>query len=60
MDEFVMDFNKEQDGIQEGKEWLALLKYLQKFKPEGEEGLPVIPEAYRNPAMSLVPVSISK
>ena len=60
MDEFVMDFNREQDGVQEGKEWLALLKYLQKFKPESEGGLPVIPEAYRNPAMSLVPVRISK
>jgi 5'-nucleotidase len=60
MDDFVMDFNKEQPGIQEGKEWLALLKYLQKFKPESENGLPVIPESYRKPAMSLIPVSKSK
>ena len=60
MDEFIMDFDEGQQGIQEGKEWLALLKYLQKFKPAEEGGLPVIPESYRNPERSLVPVTVSK
>lgn len=60
MDTFVMDFNAKEPGIQEGKEWLALLKYLQKFKPAEEGGLPVIPDSYRNPARSLVPVSSTK
>jgi len=54
MDDFVMDFNAGQAGIQEGKEWLALVKYLQRFKPVEEGGLPVIPDEYRNPARSLV------
>jgi len=60
MDDFIMDFDEGQPGIQEGKEWLALLKYLQKFKPAEEGGLPVIPESYRNPAGSVVPVTVSK
>jgi hypothetical protein len=54
MDDFVMDFDLNQAGIQEGKEWLALVKYLQRFKPVEEGGLPVIPEEYRNPLRSLV------
>jgi len=54
MDNFVMDFNEGQAGIQEGKEWLALVKYLRRFKPVEEGGLPVIPDEYRNPVRSLV------
>jgi 5'-nucleotidase len=57
MDNAVVDFNKGQTGIQEGKEWLALVKYLQQFKPAEEGGLPVIPEYYQNPSRSLVSVS---
>jgi hypothetical protein len=60
MDSFVMDFNNVQPGIQEGKEWIALLRYLQQFKPAEEGALPVIPDYYINPARSLVPVSNSK
>ncbi|HNX85107.1 MAG TPA: bifunctional UDP-sugar hydrolase/5'-nucleotidase [Bacteroidales bacterium] len=60
MDDFVMDFNDAQPGIQEGKEWIALLKYLQRFKPAEEGGLPVIPDSYRNPVKSLVPVNRPK
>lgn len=60
MDDYVMDFNDAQPGIQEGKEWIALLKYLQRFKPAEEGGLPVIPDSYRNPVKSLVPVNRPK
>ncbi|MGB3924725.1 MAG: 5'-nucleotidase C-terminal domain-containing protein, partial [Bacteroidales bacterium] len=60
MDDFIMDFNDVQPGIQEGKEWIALLKYLQRFKPAEEGGLPVIPDYYLNPENSLVPVSRAK
>jgi 5'-nucleotidase len=53
----VADFNSEMPGVQEGKEWLALLSYLRQFEtPEGEE-IPVIPEYYRNPDRSLITVS---
>ena len=38
----------------------VLLKYLQRFKPAEEGGLPVIPDSYRNPVKSLVPVNRPK
>ncbi len=53
----VADFDAGVPGIQEGKEWLALLSYLRHFEiPEGGT-VPVIPEYYRNPDRSLVTVS---
>lgn len=56
----VADFNREAPGIQEGKEWLALLSFLQQFdRREGEE-VPVIPEYYRNPPRSLISVTAAK
>ncbi len=56
----VADFNKEVPGIQEGKEWLALLSYLQQFESREGEEVPVIPEYYRNPERSLISVTASK
>jgi 5'-nucleotidase len=54
MDSAVMDFDQATAGVQEGKEWLALVRYLQQFPPVAEGGLPVIPDSYRNPGHSLV------
>jgi 5'-nucleotidase len=56
----IVDFNTSLPGLQEGKEWLALVKYLQQFSPAEEGGLPVIPEFYKNPPRSLVSVSSKK
>lgn len=53
MDLTVMDFSADTPGLQEGKEWLALVRYLQQFTPSREGGLPVIPEVYRTPPRSL-------
>lgn len=56
----IADFNPALPGTQEGKEWLALIKYLSNFsKAEGEE-IPVIPDYYRSPQRSLVAVSSKK
>ncbi len=52
----VIDFDPEAPGVQEGKEWLALVRYLQQFAPAGESGLPVIPDYYHSPLPSLKPV----
>lgn len=60
MDDFIMDFNPGQAGLQEGKEWLALVKYLQRFRPAEEGSLPVIPDHYKDPPKSLVPVTGAK
>ena len=57
MDNAVCDFNPVMPGIQEGKEWLALVRYLQQFSPDKEGGLPTMPELYRDPPRSLVPIS---
>ncbi|MDZ7635734.1 MAG: 5'-nucleotidase C-terminal domain-containing protein [Bacteroidales bacterium] len=56
----VADFNKDVPGIQEGKEWLALLSYLRQFDSREGEAVPVIPEYYRNPDRSLISVTGSK
>jgi 5'-nucleotidase / UDP-sugar diphosphatase len=56
----VVDFNTSMAGVQEGKEWLALLKYLQHFAPAEEGGLPVIQPGYKDPARSIVQVSSEK
>jgi len=56
----VADYNTSMAGLQEGKEWIALLKYLQKFVPANEGGLPVIPQYYQNPPRTLVSVSSKK
>ncbi|MGB8358821.1 MAG: bifunctional UDP-sugar hydrolase/5'-nucleotidase, partial [Bacteroidales bacterium] len=56
----VVDFNTSVPGLQEGKEWIALLKYLQQFTQAEGGGLPVIPQYYRNPSRSLVTVSSEK
>jgi len=60
MDNAVSDFNPAMPGIQEGKEWLALVRFIRQFSPESEGGLPAIPEMYRDPARSLVPVNSRK
>ncbi len=60
LDSAVADFNAAQPGIQEGKEWLALLKYLQQFKPAEVGGLPVIPPYCQVPARSLVETGSKK
>lgn len=57
MDLAIMDFDPETPGIQEGKEWLALVKYLQQFPMAEEGGLPVIPEYYRTPPRSLTAIA---
>ncbi len=53
MDLAVMDFDPDIAGMQQGKEWLALVRYLQQFAPPEDGGLPVIPEQYRTPPRSL-------
>ncbi len=57
MDDAVIDMNPAEEGLQEGKEWLALVRFLQQFSPEDKSELPLIPELYCNPPRSLVGIS---
>ena len=50
----IMDFDPATPGVQEGKEWIALVRYLQQMAPATDGSLPVISEYYLNPPRSLV------
>ncbi len=44
----LLDFDANKAGVQEGKEWLAIAKYLQHFTDIDNNGLPNIPENYKH------------
>jgi 5'-nucleotidase len=53
----VMDIDNNKDGIQEGKEWLALVEYLSSMKDTNGNGIPDIDNKYRVPVKSIFPVN---
>ncbi|NOZ34678.1 MAG: hypothetical protein GXO80_05195 [Chlorobi bacterium] len=52
----LIDINSEKSGIQEAKEWIALIEYMKSFTKD-DSGLPVIPERYKKGDKSLVDMS---
>jgi hypothetical protein len=52
----VIDINEKVDGIQEGKEWLALMQYLGKMKDSNGNGVPDVDHLYSAPVKSFFPV----
>ncbi len=52
----VLDADTLKDGIQEAKEWLALLEYLGSMKDTNGNGIPDIDGKYKVPVRSLFPV----
>jgi len=51
---FLIDSDKTKEGIQEAKEWLAILDYLRSFSDPNGNGLPEVPTVYQtkvNPAI---------
>ena len=53
----VIDFDENRDGIQEGKEWLALMEYLGSMKDTNGNGIPDIDNKYRTAVKCFFPVS---
>ncbi len=51
----VIDMDSNRAGVQEGKEWLALLEYLRSMKDVDNDGLPDIDKKYSKPVSCLVP-----
>jgi 5'-nucleotidase len=49
----LVDIDPDTEGIQEAKEWIALIEYLKSF-PFGDDALPLIPERYKKGDESLV------
>jgi 5'-nucleotidase/UDP-sugar diphosphatase len=45
----VIDINESLDGIQEGKEWLALIEYLGSMKDTNGNGIPDVDKKYAAP-----------
>ncbi len=43
-----VDGDKDKDGIQEIKDWTALMGYIQSFEDKDGDGIPEIPEKYRH------------
>ncbi len=52
----VIDMNATMDGLQEGKEWLALMEYLSSMKDTNGNGIPDISEKYRTAVQTFFPV----
>jgi len=48
-----VDMDTEKEGVQEAKEWIAMLEYIKSFEKDGD-GVPVIPANYQNCEDSVV------
>jgi 5'-nucleotidase / UDP-sugar diphosphatase len=49
-----IDFDGDKEGIQEGKEWMAMVKYLQSFPDLNGNKIPDFPDKYRLPIINTV------
>lgn len=56
MSETIIDFDEVADGKQEGKEWIALVKYLSSMDDTDNDGIPDLSPEYENPGLGLIPV----
>lgn len=52
----LIDIDEEKSGLQEGKEWLALIEYLKQMKDENGNNIPDIESRYHIPVRSIIPV----
>jgi 5'-nucleotidase / UDP-sugar diphosphatase len=52
----VIDMDENREGIQEGKEWLALMEYLSSMKDTNGNGIPDVSEKYRTAVQTFFPV----
>jgi 5'-nucleotidase len=52
----VIDMDESRDGVQEGKEWLALIEFLGSMKDTNGDGIPDIDKKYAVPIKCFLPV----
>jgi 5'-nucleotidase/UDP-sugar diphosphatase len=52
----VIDMDEDKEGIQEGKEWLALVRYVSKMKDVNGNGIPDMDQKYKSAVKSFFPV----
>jgi len=53
----IIDIDENREGIQEGKEWLALLEYLGRMKDTNGNGIPDIDNKYKIAVKSFIPMN---
>jgi len=53
----VIDMDENKEGVQEGKEWLALMEYLSKMKDTNGNGIPDIDKKYKIAVKSFIQVN---
>jgi 5'-nucleotidase len=51
----VIDMDETRDGVQEGKEWLAIMEYLSSMKDTNGNGIPDVDEKYRTAVQTFFP-----
>jgi 5'-nucleotidase / UDP-sugar diphosphatase len=51
---YRVDADKSREGIQELKEWVGVVEYIRSFEDRTGDGLPDIPEKYREPLGRIV------
>jgi len=56
MSKAIIDIDGEKEGVQEGKEWLALMEYMSAMKDTNGNGIPDIDERYSTSIKSFIPV----
>ena len=56
MSQTLIDFDASAAGIQEGKEWIALVEYLKNMDDTDGDGIPDMDDFYRKPPLRLKPV----
>jgi 5'-nucleotidase / UDP-sugar diphosphatase len=53
----VIDMDENKEGVQEGKEWLALMKFLSTMKDTNGNGIPDIDKKYKSAVKCFFPVN---
>ena len=53
----VIDMDENREGVQEGKEWLALIEFLGSMKDTNGNGIPDIDKKYAGPVKCFFPVN---
>ena len=56
MTKAVIDIDENRDGVQEGKEWLALIEFLGSMKDTNGDGIPDLDKKYAVPVRCFFPV----
>ena len=56
MSKAVIDIDENLDGVQEGKEWLALIEFLDSMKDTDGDGIPELDKKYSVPVRCFFPV----